>query len=144
MKSLRRWDGGDDDLPAGRNAEPDFRGKRRSYATRASATDPDARLYRKAKAQSSRLCYMGHLLMENANAPIVDAALTPASGTAERLPGAWASSCRAALTPASGTAEREAALAMLQRQGKRQRITLADNAHPAPRSHLTITNLYLH
>lgn len=31
-----------------------------------------------------QLCYMGHPLMENANAPIVDAALTQASGTAER------------------------------------------------------------
>ncbi len=53
----------------------------RANATHASETDPDARLYRKANGQSSRLCYMGHLLMENANALIVDAsrdlAVTP-------------------------------------------------------------------
>ena len=58
--------------------------------------------------QSSRLCYTGHLLMENANAPIVDAALTRASGTAER----------------------EAALAMLGRRSQGRRITLgADKAY---------------
>ena len=77
-------DGGDNDPPAGRNAERDFRGERRSNATHVSATDADARLFRKGDGQSSRLCYMGHLLMENRNALIVDAALTRASGTAER------------------------------------------------------------
>ena len=93
MKSFRRKDGGGGDPPAGRNAERDFRGERRSNATHASATDGDARLFRKGDGQSSRLCFMGHLLMENANALIVDAALTRASGTAEgesdmRLPDA--------------------------------------------------------
>ena len=85
MKSFRPKDGGGDDAPrAGRNAERDFRGERRSNATHASASDADARLYRKGDGQSSRLCFMGHLLMENGNALIVDAALTRASGTAER------------------------------------------------------------
>ena len=108
MKSFRRKDGGDGDAPSGRNAERDFRGERRSNATHASVTDGDARLFRKAKGQSSRLCYMGHLLMENANALVVDAALTRASGTAER----------------------EAALAMLARRGKGRRVTLgADKAY---------------
>lgn len=108
MKSFRRSDGSDDDAPPGRNAERDFRGERRSNATHASATDPDARLYRKGDGQSSRLCYMGHLLMENANALVVDAALTRASGTAER----------------------EAALAMLGRRSQGRRITLgADKAY---------------
>ncbi len=73
MKSFRRKDDGDDP-PAGRNAERDFRGERRSNATRASTTDTDARLFRKGEGQWNRLCYMGHLLMENANALIVDAA----------------------------------------------------------------------
>ncbi|SMF73221.1 transposase, partial [Tistlia consotensis] len=58
--------------------------------------------------QSSVLCFMGHLLMENRNGLIVDAELTRASGTAER----------------------EAALAMLGRRTKRHRITLgADKAY---------------
>ena len=59
MKSFRPRDGGGDDAPPGRNAERDFRGERRSNATHASVTDADARLYRKARGQSSRLCYMG-------------------------------------------------------------------------------------
>ena len=57
MKSFRRKDGGDDDPPAGRNAERDFRGERRSNATHASVTDPDARRHRKREGQSSRLYY---------------------------------------------------------------------------------------
>ena len=57
MKSFRRKDGGGGDPPAGRNAERDFRGERRSNATHASATDGDARLFRKGDGQSSRLCY---------------------------------------------------------------------------------------
>ena len=86
MKSFRPKEGGDDDAPGigGRNTERDFRGERRSNATHASSTDADARLYRKGQGQSSRLCFMGHLLMENGNALIVDAELTEASGTAER------------------------------------------------------------
>ncbi len=107
MKSFRRKDDGGDP-PAGRNAERDFRGERRSNATHASTTDADARLFRKGDGQSSRLCFMGHLLMENRNALIVDAALTRASGTAER----------------------EAALAMLGRRKKARRVTLgADKAY---------------
>ena len=86
MKSFRPKEDGDDDAMAsgGRNAERDFRGERRSNETHASSTDAEARLFRKGKGQSSRLCFMGHLLMENANALVVDAALTRATGTAER------------------------------------------------------------
>lgn len=105
MKSFRPKDRPDDDgsPPAGRNAERDFRGEKRSNETHASTTDPDAKLYRKGNGQSSRLCFMGHLLMENRNALIVDAELTRASGTAER----------------------EAALNMLdRRKTRRRRITL--------------------
>lgn len=85
MKSFRRKDGSDDG-PAGpgRNAERDFRGKTRSNETHASTTDPDARLYRKSAGQASRLCYMGHLLIENRNGLIVDVRTTYATGRAER------------------------------------------------------------
>ncbi|MCG8432972.1 MAG: IS5 family transposase, partial [Gammaproteobacteria bacterium] len=85
MKSFRAKDHPKDDPPApGRNGERNFKGEKRSNETHASTSDPDARLYRKGDRQSSRLCFMGHLLMENRNALIVDSALTPASGTAER------------------------------------------------------------
>jgi transposase-like protein DUF772 len=65
MKSFRPKDGSDDPPGPGRNAERDFRGKKRSNETHASSTDPDARPYRKAHGQPSRLCFMGHLLIEN-------------------------------------------------------------------------------
>lgn len=115
MKSFRpkEWpkDGGRDDdgtPPVGRNAERDFRGEKRSNETHASTTDPDAKLYRKGNGQSSRLCFMGHLLMEHRNALIVDAALTRAGGMAER----------------------EAALTMLdRRKGQRHGTLAADKAY---------------
>ena len=59
MKRFRRKDGGEDDAAgAGRNAARDFRGERRSNATHASASDADARLFRKGDGQSSRLCFI--------------------------------------------------------------------------------------
>jgi transposase len=84
MKSFRPKDGGDEPPAAARNGERDFRGERRSNATHASTTDPDARLYRKARGQAAKLCYMGHLLMENRNGLVVDTETTHATGTAER------------------------------------------------------------
>ena len=70
--------------PAGRNSEVDWRGQKRSNTTHTSTTDPDARLARKSMNTAARLCYSGHLLMENRNALIVDAELTGATGYAER------------------------------------------------------------
>jgi transposase len=85
MKSFRRKDGSDEPPPGpGRNAERDFRGEKRSNETHASTTDPDARLYRKSTGQPSRLCFMGHLLIENRHGLIVDARTTHATGRAER------------------------------------------------------------
>src|SRR3546814_2671313 len=65
----------------GRNGERDFHGEKRSNATHASTTDPDARLYRKGNGQPSRMAFLGHVLMENRNALVVDACLTEATGT---------------------------------------------------------------
>ncbi|MEZ5643644.1 MAG: IS5 family transposase [Burkholderiaceae bacterium] len=95
----------DDDSapPPGRNPEVDFKGETRSNDTHASSTDSDARLYKKAQGDKSRLCHMGHILMENRNGLIVDVEITHASGTAER----------------------EAALKMLgRRHGKHKRATV--------------------
>lgn len=78
----------DDGAPppgAGRNAEVDFRGERRTNETHASTTDPDARLFRKSRGTGAVLCFMGHALMENRSGLVVDAALTRATGTAERV-----------------------------------------------------------
>ena len=67
-----------------RNAEVDFRGKKRSNATHVSRTDPDARLYKKSPGTGATLCFVGHALMENRNGLIVQGDLTQADGHAER------------------------------------------------------------
>jgi transposase len=84
MKSFRPKDGSGEPPGPGRNGERDFRGEKRCNETHASTTDPDARLFKKAAGQASRLCHMGHALMENRNGLVVDATLTTATGTAER------------------------------------------------------------
>src|SRR5436309_449537 len=84
MKSFRPKDGSGEPPAPGRNSERDFHGEKRSNETHASTTDPDARLLRKAAGQASKLCHMGHVLMENRNGLVVDATTTTATGTAER------------------------------------------------------------
>jgi transposase len=69
---------------AGRNAEADFHGEKRSNKTHQSTTDPEALLARKSNATAAKLCFAGHFLMEHRNALIVDAELTQADGYAER------------------------------------------------------------
>jgi len=88
----------------GRNVERNWRGETWSNATHASVTDPQARLYRKAKGRPAQLCYMGHALTENRHGFVVATELTHADGTAER----------------------RAALAMIERAspGSTKRITL--------------------
>jgi len=66
------------------NPSVDFRGERRTNATHASTTDPEARLYKKAAGQEAKLCFLGHVLMENRHGLVVNTRLTPATGTAER------------------------------------------------------------
>jgi hypothetical protein len=63
---------------------PSLRGEKRSNATHASTTDPDARLYKKSPGTGAMLCFMSHALMENRNGLIVQADLTRANGHAER------------------------------------------------------------
>jgi len=77
-------DGGDSNGFKGRNAEVDFKGQKRSNKTHTSTTDPEAMLFRKSNNAAAELSYMGHLLIENRSALIVDADLTTATGFAER------------------------------------------------------------
>ena len=111
MKSFRPKDAAGAAPPAdggGRNRERDFHGEKRTNASHASTTDPDARRLRKGRGKEAKLCHMGHLLMEHRNGLIVDTLVTPASGTAER----------------------EAALVMLGRRSGRHRATVgADKAY---------------
>jgi transposase len=66
------------------NPTVDFRGETRTNDTHQSTTDPDARLYKKTAGQESKLCYLGHVMMENRNGLVVNARVTKATGTAER------------------------------------------------------------
>jgi transposase len=84
IKSFQPKDGSAPPSDPGRNGGQDFRGQKRSNETHQSVTDPDARLYRKGDGQPAKLCYLGHVLMENRNGLIVDAELTQATGWAER------------------------------------------------------------
>jgi hypothetical protein len=85
MKSCRPKDGdGDDVPPRGRNGERDCRGEKRSGASHASTTGPDARLLGKAHGRVATLAFMGHGLEANRSCLVVDTCLTPATGTAER------------------------------------------------------------
>jgi transposase len=78
-KSFRPKDGsGDGDDGA------NFHGQKRKNDTHASVTDPDSRLYRKAAGREAKLCYMGHVTMENRNGLAVAGRVTHATGTAER------------------------------------------------------------
>ena len=57
MKSFRRKDGSDEPPSAGRNSERNFHRDKRSNATHASTTDPDARLARKSNGQEAKLAF---------------------------------------------------------------------------------------
>src|SRR5258705_5034509 len=75
----------DQDPPAngGGNPTVDFHGQRRTHATHQSTTDPDARLYKKARGREARLGYFGHRLMEDRAGLIVKTSVTPAEGECE-------------------------------------------------------------
>ncbi len=84
LKSFRPKDeppGGDG------NGWSDFRGSRRSNETHESKTDPEAKLMRKGNGQEARLCFSGHVLMENRNGLVLDLRVAQATGSAERLEG---------------------------------------------------------
>lgn len=103
FKSFRKKD--DDSNPSNkgtRNDDVNFHGQKLTNETHASTTDPDARLLKKGKGKEAKLCYAGHVLMENRNGLIVDVQLTHATGTAER----------------------EAALSMVKQRAGSRRVTL--------------------
>ncbi len=84
------------------NPTVNFHGERRSNATHASRTDPQAMLYRKGAGREAKLCYQGHVLMENRHGLAIDGCLTAANGYAERaaaleMVGPWAEGRRVTL-----------------------------------------------
>ena len=52
-------------------------------ATHQSTTDPEARLARKGSGKEAKLCYAGHVQMDNRHGLVVNTRLTQASGSAE-------------------------------------------------------------
>ena len=103
------------------NPTVNFHGERRSNATHASTTDPQALLYRKGAGREATLCYQGHVLMENRHGLAVDGCLTAANGYGERaaaldMIGPWAERRRVTLgaDKAWNTRDFVAALRLLQ------------------------------
>jgi hypothetical protein len=66
------------------NPTVDFHGDRRTNATQQSTTDPEARLARKGSGKEAKLCFSGHVLMENRHGLCVDLQIAAATGKAER------------------------------------------------------------
>jgi transposase len=66
------------------NPTVNFHGERRSNATHQSTTDPQAKLAKKGPGKEAKLCYSANALMENRNGLLLDLALEPADGYAER------------------------------------------------------------
>jgi len=87
QKSFQRKDGSDRTTPPDDPGNPsvDFHKEKRSNATHESTTDPEARLFKKTKGSEAKLCYLGHLLMENRNGLAMSTLVTQANGTAERI-----------------------------------------------------------
>lgn len=102
MKSFRPRDGNGPPSGEGRDPAANFHGERRSNATHASTTDPEARLARKGPGKEAKLSFAGHVLMENRSGLVADLVITHATGTAER----------------------EAALKMLDKLPHKRRLTL--------------------
>jgi len=101
LKSFRPKEGGVTGT-GGKNPGVSFHGEHRTNTTHESTTDPEARLAKKGAGKEAKLCFAGHVLMENRTGLVVDVVVTRATGTAER----------------------ETALDMLERVPGSQRITV--------------------
>ena len=84
QKSFRRKDQPPTPPDDPGNPTVNFHGERRSNATHQSTTDPDSRLFKKARGHEAKLAYLGEVLMENRHGFVVDACVVPATGTGER------------------------------------------------------------
>src|SRR5256885_14884653 len=84
LKSFKRTDAPPPAPDDPGNPTVNFHGERRSNATHASTTDPEAPLFRKGDSHEAKRYYHGHVVMENRHGLAVNGSLTPASGFAER------------------------------------------------------------
>ena len=78
LKSFVRKDGADrEKVQSAKDEDPgnptiNFRGEPRRNETHRSTTDPQSVLYRKASGKEAKLCFGGHILMENRNGLCAD------------------------------------------------------------------------
>jgi transposase len=84
QKSFKRKDQGSQPPDDPGNPTVNFHAERRSNQTHHSTTDPDSRLFKKAKGHEAKLAYLGEVLMENRHGLVVDACVVPATGSGER------------------------------------------------------------
>jgi transposase len=84
LKSFSPKDGNDAHATDEKNPSIDFHGEKRTNDTHQSTTDPQALLAKKGHGKEAKLCFTGHVLMENRNGMVVDVTFTQATGTAER------------------------------------------------------------
>jgi transposase len=86
LKSFKKKDGSTRQPPDDPgNPTVNFHGEQRRNDTHQSTTDPEARLFRKANGKEAKLCFMGHVVMENRNGLAVGGGVSQATGTAERV-----------------------------------------------------------
>jgi transposase len=84
LKSFSPKDGNDTHAPDEKNPSIDFHGEKRTNDTHQSTTDSEALLAKKGHGKEAKLCFTGHVLMENRNGMVVDVTFTQATGTSER------------------------------------------------------------
>jgi len=84
QKSFRRKDQPPTPPDDPGNPTVDFHGERRANTTHQSTTDPESRLFKKARGHEAKLAYLGEVLLENRHGLVVDACVVPATGTGER------------------------------------------------------------
>jgi transposase len=73
---------GDDEDPG--NPSVNFRGERRTNATHASTTDPDARLAKTGPGKEAKLSYLASVTLDNRHGLVVATAVDSPGGTVER------------------------------------------------------------
>jgi transposase len=85
MKSFRpKQENPNDKSGPDSNGWSDYKDTKRTNETHQSRTDSDARLLRKGLGKEAKLCFAGHVLMENRNGLVAEVRVTEANGTCER------------------------------------------------------------
>ncbi|MBM3740869.1 MAG: IS5 family transposase [Acidobacteria bacterium] len=79
LKSLEKKDGTPPRSGGDGTGMVDFRGEKRTNATHASSTDPEAKLMRRGNGQPAKLSFGAQAVMENRHGLLIDLAITDAT-----------------------------------------------------------------